>query len=69
MMKYEYSVYLKNQELKTTSMPKLAKMINDAFEFPVVTTHTLNNYFTRREKMESKAKLYDSFGLQRTIIG
>ena len=69
MMKYTYTANVKGQQIQTHSLKNLAEIINSIYEYPIVTQHTLNNYFTRPQVMKLKCKNLDSPLIQRVIKG
>ena len=69
MRKYIYTANVKGQEIETQSLKNLAEQINSIYEFPIVTQHTLNNFFTRPHLMKLKCKNLESLALQRVVKG
>ena len=67
MMKFTYSATVKGQEIETGSVKSLADKINAIYEYPIVTQHSLNNYFTRPHLMKLKVKNLESLGIKRSI--
>lgn len=47
MKKYLYTANIKGMHMECTNIPQLAKAINDAYDFPIVTPNKLYNYFIR----------------------
>ena len=45
MKLYTYKAKVKGKDIETDSIVKLAKEINEIFEFEIVTRDTLHNYF------------------------
>lgn len=68
MKLYTYKAKVKGQDIETDSIVKLAKEINEIFEFEVVTRDTLHNYFTRPHLMKLKLKRLQSLGIERSIV-
>ena len=69
MQIYNYKANVKGEQVTTTSIRKLATIINDKYEFQIVTADTLNNYFTRPHTMKLKAARLESLGLERFVVG
>lgn len=47
MRKYLYTANIKGMHVECNNIPQLAKAINDAYDFPIVTVNKLYNYFIR----------------------
>jgi len=66
-MKYLYSATIKGQDVSSETVVEMAEKINTLFAFPIVTSATLHNYFTRPNVMLKKAFHLDTLSLKRTV--
>eukprot|EP01050_Picozoa_sp_SAG11_P039815 SAG11_NODE_16950_length_532_cov_116.944573_2_plen_72_part_00 len=69
MKKYIYSAMVRDQEIKCHNIDELTKIINDIFDFNVVSRASLYNYFTRPERMKSKIDCISKLQLRRQNLG
>eukprot|EP01052_Picozoa_sp_SAG31_P048672 SAG31_NODE_10294_length_1159_cov_0.404717_1_plen_72_part_00 len=69
MRKYQYFATAKGQEIDSSNVGDLVIMINEIYEFPIVTRDSINNYFNRPEKMKKKKVNLDLLQLRRQNLG
>ena len=64
MSRYKYHANLETA-IVCSSVQQLVAAINSHVGFPVVTFHSLNNYFTRQHKMQRLAAHLSKFDIKR----
>ena len=69
MKKYLYLAMIRDQEIKCHTIKELTQTINGIFEFDVVSSNSLYNYFTRPERMKGKVNNITKLQLRRQNLG
>ena len=67
-MKYLYSANIKGNRYECSQVKNLAKKINEAYDYPVVSNNVLYNYFTRSHKMKRRKTVLEPFCLKRLTL-
>ena len=66
MKQYTYSATVKGEKLDFNDISALVEKINEAYDFPIVSTYNIYNYFSRPGVMKNKVKKLAVFELART---
>ena len=66
MKKYLYTAKIQNQMIECTNIPQLTDKINAAVGFPIVSTNSLYNHFSRPHVV--KTNKFDVLELQRQDV-